>query len=223
MKKMMLLLAVIAISIAGFSQLSIGLQGTGSLGDAKIKNEADFDYRTKMKAMPGAGIVVQYGFSEHFAIRSGANYIQNGVSLKATVDESVNMRVVLENNLNYVQIPVNFLYTIPVSKLQFFVGGGGYVSYGVSGKSKITLTQTLPDGSQSTYKEDVKAFEKEENGGAGLKKADYGLGAIAGLRIGRKLFVNAGYQFSLANIAESEDGGQYKNRSLQFTIGYFLR
>jgi hypothetical protein len=222
MKKMILLVAAMAITVAGFSQLSIGLQGTGSLADAKIKNETDFDYRTKMKAMPGAGVVVQYAFSKNFAIRTGANYQQNGVTLKATVDESVNMKLVLENNLNYVQIPVNFLYTVPVSKLQFFIGGGGYISYGVSGKSKITLTHTMPDGSQDTYKEDVKAFEKEEDGGAGLKKTDYGVGAIAGLRFGRKLFANVGYQFSLANIAESDEG-QYKNRNLQFTIGYFFR
>lgn len=223
MKKIFLFIAAATFSIAGFSQLSIGLHGTGNLADAKIKSENDFDYKKKMRAMPGAGIDIQYGFGKHFAIRTGANYIQNGVTLSTTVDESVNMQLKIENSLNYVQVPVNFLYTIPVFRMQFFAGAGGYINYGISGKSKARLSYTMSDGHESVTIEEADAFKKEEDGGAGLKKTDYGVGALAGIRLGNGLFANVGYQMSLANIDGSEDNGTYKNRGLQLTIGFFFK
>jgi hypothetical protein len=223
MKKMFLLVGVVVISLTGFSQLSLGLHGTGNLSDAKIKTAQDIDFKKKMKTMPGAGVVVQYAFGKHLALRTGANYVQNGVELKATVDETVNMKVQLKRNLHYVQLPVNLLYTIPLGRMQFFAGGGGYFNYGISGKTKSKLSYTMPDGHEFVEEEEHDAFKKETDGGAGLKKSDYGLGVLAGIRLSGGLFVNAGYQLSLANIDDTDDGSQYKNRGLQLTIGYFFK
>ncbi|HEY6506047.1 MAG TPA: porin family protein [Chitinophagaceae bacterium] len=222
MKKIFLLTTGIVLSIAGFSQLSFGIHGTGNLADANIKYENDFSLNKKMKAMPGAGIDVQYAFSEHVAVRSGVNYIQNGVELKTTLDETVNLQVKINNNLNYIQVPLNVLYTVPVSRVQLYAGGGGFVSYGVSGKTKSRLSYTMPDGHEAVVVEEMDAFKKEEDGGAGLKRLDYGVGALAGVRLSNGFFGNIGYQLSLADIDKSEGGGKYKNRGLQLTIGYFF-
>jgi hypothetical protein len=221
MKKIILLLTGVVLSVATFAQLSFGVQGTGNLATASVKYEDFFDFRKSMKAMPGAGIVVQYAINKNLALRTGANYLQNGVVLKTTIDESVNMKLELENNLNYVQVPVNLLFTLPVTRFQFFAGGGGFINYGISGKSKATLSHIMPDGHESVVVEEVKAFKKEEDGGAGLKKTDYGISALAGIRLGTGLFANVGYQLSLANISGSDDA-KYKNRGLQLTIGYFF-
>jgi|ADGO01.1.fsa_nt_gi hypothetical protein len=82
-------------------------------------------------------------------------------------------------------------------------------NYGISGKSKYTVTYTVPGGDDIVESEKVDAFKKEQDGGAGLKKTDYGISALAGIQFG-KLFANVGYQLSLANIAEAEVG-EYKN------------
>jgi hypothetical protein len=222
MKKMILSATGIILSLASFAQFSFGLQGTGNLGNAKIKNENDFDYRKKMRAMPGAGIVVQYELGKHLAVRSGVNYQQNGVTLKTTVDESVNMKLEIQNSLRYVQLPVNLLYTIRLSRLQLYAGAGGYINYGVDGKLKATLSFTMPDGSESKVTEKAKAFKKEEDGGAGFKKTDFGVGALAGIKLGKGLFANVGYQLSLSNINGTDDDAVYKNRGIQLTIGYFF-
>jgi hypothetical protein len=222
MKKTILLIAGSIFSIVAMAQLSIGIHGTGNLADAKFNKPNDFDYKSKMRAMPGAGIDLQFAFSKHVAIRTGANYIQNGVTLKATVDETVNMQLKIQNNLHYVQVPVNLLYTMPVGRIQFFAGAGGYFNYGISGKLKSKLTYTMGDGNESVTEEEIDAFKKEDEGGAGLKKSDYGIGALAGIRLGGGLFVNAGYQLSLANL-DGIENNEYKNRGLQLTIGYFFR
>jgi hypothetical protein len=223
MKKVFLLMAGITLSVISFSQLSFGIHGTGNLADASIKNENDFDYTKKMRAMPGAGIDIQYAFGKHVALRTGANYVHNGITLKTTVDETVNMQLKIQNNLHYVQVPVNLLYTIPVMRMQVYAGGGGYFNYGISGKTKAKLSHIMPDGNESVVVEEVDAFKKEEDGGAGLKKTDYGISALAGIRLGNGLFANVGYQYSLANIDQSENGGSYKNRGLQLTVGFFFR
>lgn len=220
MKKIVGLVSGIILSVASFAQVSVGIQGTGNLASAKIKFENDFDYTKSMKAMPGAGVVLQFGLGKNIAVRSGLNYVQNGVVLKATVDGETSMKVKLENNLHYVQVPVNLLFEVPVSMVTFYVGGGAFFNYGISGKTKSTLTYTMPDGEEFSETEKVDAFKKEEDGGAGLKKTDFGVGALAGLKFG-KLFANVGYQMSLSNSADAE-GGQYKNRGLQLTIGTFF-
>ena len=221
MKKFILSATAIIFSAASFAQFSFGLQGTGNLGSASIKTTDGPDFRKTMKALPGAGVVVQYAINEHLAVRSGVNYLQNGVTLKTTIDETVAMKVVVENKLNYIQVPVNVLYTVPFSRVQFFAGAGGYISYGISGKSKSTLRYTMPDGHEAVEIDETKAFKKEQDGGAGLKKTDYGVGALAGIRLSSGLFANVGYQFSLANISGSDDV-KYKNRGLQLTVGYFF-
>jgi Outer membrane protein beta-barrel domain len=222
MKKILLLLSVTMVSAVAFSQLSIGLQGTGSVTDAKIKTAADLNYKKKMKAMPGGGIVLQYGLNKHFAIRSGISYAQQGVSVTTTLDDISKMQVKLESRLHYVQVPLNFLYTVPLSRIQLYAGAGGYINYGIDGNMTATLTHTMPDGHQASSVEKTDAFKKEEDGGSGFKKTDWGLGGIAGIRFG-KVFVNAGYQLSLSNIDVGQENQEYKNRSLQITIGYFFR
>lgn len=222
MKRIVLLLSVTLFSVAAFSQLSIGLQGTGSISDAKVKTAADLNYKKKMKVMPGGGVVVQYQVNKHFAVRSGINYAQQGVTINTLLDDASQMQVKLESKLHYVQVPLNFLYTVPLSRIQFYAGAGGYINYGVDGVMTATLSYTMPDGHQTSTVEKADAFKKEEDGGSGFKKTDWGIGGLAGIRFG-KVFVNAGYQLSLSNIDGGQEKGEYKNRSLQVTIGYFLR
>jgi hypothetical protein len=222
MKKIVLAISGLVISLAGFSQFSVGLQGTGSLANAQIKNAEDFDYKKKMRAMPGAGVVVQYAFNENFALRSGVNYQQNGVKLTATAaQEAIEMKIELANTLHYVQVPVNALFTVPVGGFKFYAGAGGYVNYGISGKTKSTVTYTLSPDEKETIKDKTNAFKKDEDGGANLKRTDFGASALAGIQLPGGLFANVGYQLGLSNMSSGEEG-KYKNRSLQLSIGYFF-
>ena len=129
MKKIIGALAGVILSATAFAQVQIGFQGTGNLATAKIKFENDFDYNKTMKAMPGAGIVAQFAISKNLALRSGVNYVQNGVVLKATVEGETTMKLKLENNLHYIQIPVNLLVQVPVPGVKFYAGGGAFFNY----------------------------------------------------------------------------------------------
>ena len=60
-----------------------GVQATGNLGNARIKDMADFSYCKSMQVKPGGGLVAAYGINDKIAIRSGINFLQHGVRIKA--------------------------------------------------------------------------------------------------------------------------------------------
>lgn len=220
MKKMTLMAMAMFFAVAGFAQFSFGVQAIGNLGSASVKNAQDVSFAKTMKLLPGVGIVAQYDLSDKLAIRSGINYLQQGIVLKATLDPTVDLRVKAENKLHYLQVPVNVVYSIPVGNMKLYAGAGGYFGYGISGKSTQTTGYIMPDENEAVIVEKLDAFKKEDQGGAGLKKVDAGVGALAGIRLNNGVFANVGYQLGLTNISEGE--GKYKNHGLQLSVGYFF-
>lgn len=225
MKKAIAILTVISIVAVCNAQLSLGVQGTGNLGDMRITTSSVQGLTKKMKAMPGGGLVVQYGISNRVAVRSGVNFLQEGAKL--TIDapspggDVPAVKATAGINLNYLQVPVYGLYTINLSTLQFFAGGGGYINYGIGGKLKSKGVYVSNYGTEA-FEEKADPFKSNNGDDAAFKRTELGVGAIAGLRLPNGLFANIGYQLGLSNIS-TEDGDTFKNRGLQLTIGYFFR
>ncbi len=220
MKKITIFVVAALISASSFAQFSVGLQATGNLASANLKTSyTDFNLSKSSQLKPGAGVVAAFRFNNHIELRAAANYLEQGGKFTyVTDDASVNAK--MENTLQYVQVPVHLVYGIKLAGVRFFGGIGGYASYGISGKTKSTVTYDA-DGSPIEYTEDTKAFDKEEDGGANLRRADFGASAIAGLELRGGLFAHIGYQLGLSNISRDEDT-KYRNRGAQLTIGYYL-
>jgi hypothetical protein len=195
MKKLILMAAAAIVSTAGFAQLSVGIQGIGNLSDATFKEENGINITKKMKAMPGFGVVAQYQVKDNWAVRSGLSYLKHGVKATAEIPEWADQPAYTsksESDLNYLQVPVNILYTRSLSRIKFFAGGGVFLNYGLSGKVKIENT-TMEDGTPYTFKDEVDAFKKVKENGMGMKRTEFGVGALAGVQL-HHLFANVGYQ-----------------------------
>ena len=83
---------------------------------------------------------------------------------------------------NYLEIPLNILYNIhtPIGKV--FIGGGPYTAIGLSGTSRIN-SESIYGGTvtySNTYNNNKLTFGNTAND---VKRQDYGLRAIAGLRL----------------------------------------
>lgn len=224
MKRVFVLLIGISSTVTSFSQLALGIQGTGNLSDASIKNTTLAELDKKARVLPSAGIVADLTLSSSVTVRSGINFLQQGITLKSAVPgpagEIDMIRFSSKLNLNYLQVPLNVLYTTK-GAVQFFAGGGPYFSYAISGKSKDDITYEFADGSKETEKQETDVFEKDENGDRTWKRTDFGIGAVAGVKLAGGFFANVGYQFSLSNLNKADDG-KYRNRGLQLTVGYYL-
>ena len=221
-KRILSLAIAMAIGTAAISQLSIGVHATGNLSTANTSIEnLPNGFQKTARILPGAGILVEYSVSDNFSLQSGANYRKNGVTLKFDLPvEGTVMNVEMSTDLNYIQVPLNALYKTNGSSIQFFAGAGPYVGYGISGKNKISATV---DGGIEVMEEEVDAFKKEEDGGAGMKRFDFGGQALAGIKFG-KYYAVLSYQAGFANLTKSEGSDEkYNNRGAQLTLGYFIR
>lgn len=226
MKKVITILAGIILSAAAFSQVSLGVQGIGNLSNAAVNTEDILNPAKKANVLPGAGLVASIGVGERLAVLTGVNYLQHGFRLTSSLNQEVgediaNIKFDVKTRLNYLQVPVNVVYKFPSQFYEVYVGGGAYFSYGIGGKINITTTTELTDGEKTVEKEEQKAFPKESDGGAGLKRADAGVNIVAGVKIVNGLFANVSYQLGLTNNSGG-DGGKYKNRGLQLSVGYFF-
>lgn len=226
MKKVWTVLAGVVITATSFAQFSFGVQGIVNLSNATLKIEDGQNVTKEMRILPGAGLFAQFAVNEKISLRSGVNFLQHGITVNTTIPipggTIPSVKASAETKLNYLQLPVNLLYTTSSEKLQFFAGAGGYLNYGISGKTKSNV-QYIDNGNLEVHEEETDAFKKDADGNPGFKKADWGLGALAGVKFNNGLFANLGYQYSLSDISNADDGGEYKNRGLQLTIGYFFK
>lgn len=211
-------------SIVSFAQFSFGVQATGNLADARFSVTEGVSPDKKMKVFPGGGLIVNYAVNKNFSLRSGVNYLQQGVNLSLftpseggdSPSEQLNSKV----NLHYVQVPVTAVYMTSGKKLQFLGGAGGFVSYGMSGKIKSTIEYSSPFGHE-VIRDNQDAFKTDADGNKGFKRWDAGVTAFAGVQMG-KWFSHVGYQLSLTNLSQDATYS-WRNRGLQLTVGYFLR
>lgn len=137
--------------------------------------------------------------------------IQPGLSLqgKGGKGVSVNGFEELGNDgkldLMYLEIPVNFVYSIPTGNSgNFFLGAGPYAGLGLSAKAKT-----------GNVKVDI-GF-----GDDGLKRFDAGLNFLAGYRLSNGFLINGGYGLGLVDMVGA-DGGSLKNRVFSIGVGYQL-
>jgi hypothetical protein len=105
------------------------------------------------------------------------------------------------------EVPLNLAYKFPINEsAKFFIQGGPYLGYAVSGKFK-----------GSDYSESIK-FKDD------LKRFDLGLGFGAGVEFG-SIVASLNYEFSMTNIAaDTEYSGDYtiKNKVFQISVAYML-
>lgn len=108
------------------------------------------------------------------------------------------------------------------------MGAGPYIGYGIGGTTKQKLNSgSWSDGATEekwkTFGDGV--FDESRNWlhGTTLKRLDAGVGANIDFGY-RKLMVGIGYEHGLRNIAvqKNNNGQQYKNKTLQVSVGYKL-
>ena len=106
MKKMILMAAGLLIAAVGFSQVSLGIQATGSLSTAKMEFPDGPDFKKKAVFGPGGGFVAQFAVNENFALRSGLTFLQNGVKVTSTeIQDGIGeFEIEAKKTLNYIKI-----------------------------------------------------------------------------------------------------------------------
>ena len=122
--------------------------------------------------------------------------------------------VVVKTSLDYIEVPLNLMYRIPVGNGDIFFGAGPYIAIGISGK----ITVDSNTGGQTSHQTQNVTFG---SGDTDIKNPDFGFNAMVGYELDGGLMVSAGY--GLSSTSSSNDSGNIKNQGFSLSLGYFFK
>ncbi|RYY22737.1 MAG: PorT family protein [Sphingobacteriaceae bacterium] len=150
-------------------------------------------YQSKIYTNIKIGEVTEIGWTK-FAIQTGL--VLNG---KGGIDTYINPETNTNRRKNtrlyYLEIPVNFLYKLPVKVGTLLLGGGPYAAYGIAGSYSLSgiIFDSPIDGKNRVN------FGNNEN--SDYKRTDYGLNLRTEIRLLHGIGFELNYEYGLKNIA----------------------
>lgn len=232
MKKLFLSIAIAAVATLGANaQIVFGAQLGANL--ATLKSEFSSGGTTnketgKTKIGFIAGVVANIPFSSSLSFRPELNFIQKGGKFNSTeTNFGVTTVSKEELTLNFIEIPLNIVYSMPAGPGRFCVGAGPNISFGLSGKDKYSYTSSgggFP--TQTTSGSDKIKFDGKKyadlppsDNDIHLKALDFGANALVGYKLDMGVFLNIGYTFGFSNINPNPNSS-LKTGGLSLKIGF---
>lgn len=211
MKKIMITMLV-CISILPFANAQkskFGFTAGGTFG--WMRNEDENGLKTVSGVLPAFsfGVVGDIPVGSKFSFQPALSFLQKGMANSDNGNSST-MR------LNYLELPLNFLYKAPGTKGHFVIGLGPSFSYGLSGT--VSATYNGQSGSSNVHfgnsEEDFKAFEISGN-------------ILAGYEWKSGFFMQVNYNMGFSNLFPYDsqypnDPEYLKNSYVGIKLGYFL-
>lgn len=149
-----------------------------------------------------------------FSVEPGAMFTTKGNKNTSTAYNANQVTIgqyTYTATLNYIEVPVNLLYNIPLQMGKIFIGGGPYAALGLSGKyntSIPSLNNSSPTSGNINF----------GNGIFDFKNPDYGINVLAGFKLKDGILINADYSFGLADL--SNGSSSIKTSGFNISVGY---
>jgi hypothetical protein len=204
------ILLISMLSISTYAQVRFAPRL--GLNVANMTLKSDFG-TTSTKSILGynAGIAIEFQLGKHFSFEPSVLYSTKGTKY-STVGSSfynTNYRI----NMNYVDLPLNFILKFGIKDLDFLINLGPYASYAISGK--INYSNNIGSGSES-----IKIGTDSDKDF--ILPYDFGANAGVGLEYKRICF-GLNYGLGLANIAtNTKFGNKINNQVFSINLGYKL-
>jgi hypothetical protein len=134
--------------------------------------------------------------------------------------------------LNYLELPVNLVYSTKGAEGGFQVFAGPYVALGLSGKAKSDTKQTMTVGGVTSTESDSEELDVEfvskegDDDEAYLRRLDAGFNMGVGYKVGA-IQAQVGYGLGLGNLVPNDSDGnkpelKVRNRGFQLSLSYFF-
>jgi hypothetical protein len=229
MKKIILTACLIVGSLACFAQtdspISFGIKGGINFSNLQ-QSSSGSSSTTASGSLTSfhAGVFADFKVSDAISVQPQLLYTGKGASNKENDSEdgfSASDNVKL--NLYYLHLPVYALYHAPVGDNDFFIGAGPFISYGLSGNEKGSVSFSGDDGSGSGTTTQTENINQKVDFGSsdstGIKRMDYGASVMAGFKFRNGFLISASYDLGLANIAPGGEA-DIKTRVFSVSVGY---
>jgi len=206
-------LTIITFSTIYFSSAQdFGIRAGANLSKQKDNFADNYDYKIGYQA----GLTSKIGLSENLSFNPSLVWSTKGYVNKYDLytnenEPSLELKGKATNvvNFNFIEIPLNFGYTLKFGKINPLIQVGPYASFLMSGKYKMYVENKEFHNSKVEVKD--------------LNRFDYGLNVTLGAEIG-KFQVLANYVYGLGNQIKNPQKDYYiRNRSFQLTLSYFFK
>lgn len=225
MKKVFLLIALASCLTNSNSQLRIALLGGGHTASVNETNDLPDWNQLKNKYTSRTGVHfgfladLQLGVKSRFHMQPAVIFTNKGRKFSNTYDTSVYAysQIDAEQFVNYIEVPINVAYKVPVGKsTRFFAAAGPLVSFFYNGREKTSTY--LKTGTVSTVEE--KDLPVGDAPGK-YQTLDLGLNASLGMEF-KRVFISANYSRSLTDFYTANYDGSFKHQVIGATLGVFI-
>ena len=192
-----LILALFFIGMFTSSEAQVGFRGGLNFsnlgGDVfLIDNERTLGFNV--------GLVYGFSLTNNLEFRPGLLYSTKGFNSTEAIDINDQTRVPTTNNINYLEIPLDFKYKFRSEASGFFIYGGPYVGLLLSANQK-KLNQSVDFNNN-------------------LKSLDFGLNLGFGYDLNSNCSIGLGYGLGISSITQED--GSITNRNISSYFIYSL-
>jgi hypothetical protein len=210
MKKIYLALLLSFFTTAAFAQVEIGIKISPSIAGNRIIAEQRHNFEsTGARARFGVGLVLDYFFTENYALSTGLNYTSKGSGVSYTTTDNVRRSDAF--SLQYLELPVMMkLYTNEVAtdtKVYFHLGP----SLSTNIAAKVNGNKIMPGTGQAATKR-FNTFEVS---------AILGTGAEMQLGQSTRIFGGLAYHRGLSDIDNVYDK-ELNDKNISIRSGAFV-
>lgn len=207
MKKLFLLLAAVIISLPCAMAQDVDVFVKGGIGMSNYIGKDVEGADVKFSYRLGVGLDVP--LENVWGFQTGLYLTGLGAKNKESISG-----IEAETKLKpiYLELPVMATVNVPLNNdFKMQIGVGPYLALGVGGKAKGSV-----EYQGQTIEEDIDLFGSVEDGNAGMKRFDCGLGVNINFEVKRIIF-GLDTRFGLTNVIEDSKS---HNLSAQFVVGY---
>lgn len=194
---------------------TIGVRGGVNFQNITGKDATGNDLENNIRTGYHFGVNAEVPLGTGFYLQPGILYSAKGGEFPENEDH--------ELHINYIEVPVNFVYKPVLGTGRMLLGFGPYAAYAIGGKNKL-------GGSSDSNKFDIE-FENERPASATdprivyMRAFDMGANLLAGYELANNLSFQINAQLGLTNnypevAANPNDETKWKNTGFGFSVGY---
>jgi hypothetical protein len=173
--------------------------------------------------------IAEYNLNSSLSLWSNLSITQKGFNqhIRYYYLPHVDSTADMTSRLAYLELPVYLKFETRLNQINLFYGIGPYIAYGLQGKitTKITGRNDLSITDKISWdkpRDYIKSDLVKEYGYTGIKRFDFGLSTILGVRY-KNFIITAIYKYGLNNIMwEYFQDEKMANSSLSLSVGYFF-
>jgi Outer membrane protein beta-barrel domain len=215
MKKLLVIIAISAISFKANSQFKLGVQAGIAASNLKWKGFED----AKNLSKPTFGIVAQANLGG-MLFNPSVNYLQTGFRNTETITIP-NGTVTTEDviNFNNLEIPLDIIVPVKTKSGKFLFSIAPVITVGLKGTYENTETTVFTSLATPQTINTNMAIDYGTQQGE-IKKTDWGGRLGIGYQFKNGLQLNANYKAGFTNV--NNDSDKFKNNALTITAAYFF-